>query len=109
MSAKSRGKHNRWRSLTVAFRISPQENEVLNRKVFLCGTTKQEFIINRLIADEPLQIVVNRLMISRLSERLDRLINLLENSQITDCDIEEIQYIIKLLLAVKAEEENLKE
>ncbi|MCD8089439.1 MAG: hypothetical protein LUD81_02240 [Clostridiales bacterium] len=48
-------------------------------------------------------------MINRLSERLDRLINLLENSQITDCDIEEIQYIAKLLLAVKAEEKNLKE
>ncbi len=106
MSAKSRDKHNHWRSLTVAFRISPQENKVLNRKVFLCGTTKQEYITNKLISDKPLQIVVNRLMINRLSERLDRLVNLLENSQITDCDVEEIQYIIKLLLAIKAEEKN---
>lgn len=106
MSAKAKDKHNRWRSLTVAFRISPQENEVLNRKIFLCGTTKQEYIINRLIADEPLQIVVNRMMINRLSERLDRLINLLENTQITDCDIEEIKYIVKLLLNIKAREKN---
>ncbi|MCD7854774.1 MAG: hypothetical protein LUG66_04050 [Clostridiales bacterium] len=105
MSAKSRDKHNRWRSLTVAFRISPQENEVLNRKIFLCGTTKQEYIINRLIADEPLQIVVNRMMINRLSKRLDRLVNLLENSQIIDCDIEEVKYIVKLLLDIKAREE----
>lgn len=106
MSAKAKDKHNRWRSLTVAFRISPQENEVLNRKIFLCGTTKQEYIINRLIADEPLQIVVNRMMINRLSERLDHLINLLENTQITDCDIEEIKYIVKLLLNIKAREKN---
>ena len=49
MSVKSMDGHNRWRSITVGFRMSPQENEMLNRKVALSGLTKQEYIIHRLL------------------------------------------------------------
>ena len=33
MSAKNVDKHNRFRSITVGFRVSPEENEELNRAV----------------------------------------------------------------------------
>ena len=36
----------RWR-LTVAFRMSPEENEDLNTRVQLSGLTKQDYLINR--------------------------------------------------------------
>ena len=41
-------KKGRWRSVTVAFRVSPEENEDLNTRVRLSGLTKQDYIIRRL-------------------------------------------------------------
>ena len=38
----------RWRNKVVAFRMSPEEDEVLEAKVKLSGLTKQEYIIRRL-------------------------------------------------------------
>ena len=43
MSAKSRDEHNRWRNITVGFRVSPEENEQLNEAVALSGLPKQEY------------------------------------------------------------------
>ena len=42
MSQKALDRHNRWRSKTVAFRMSPEENAQLATAVRLCGLTKQE-------------------------------------------------------------------
>lgn len=42
MSAKNCDHHNRWRNITVGFRVSPEENERLNRAVALSGLPKQE-------------------------------------------------------------------
>lgn len=52
MTAKARDQHNRWRSVTVAFRMSPEENEHLNHLVQLSGMTKQDYIIARLLQKE---------------------------------------------------------
>ena len=43
MSAKNRDNKNRWRNITVGFRVSPEENELINRAVALsgCGGTGQ--------------------------------------------------------------------
>ena len=43
MSAKNVDRHNRFRSITVGFRVSPEENEQLNRAVALSGLPKQEY------------------------------------------------------------------
>ena len=43
MSAKNLDKHNRFRSITVGFRVSPEEQEEINRAVSLSGLTKQEY------------------------------------------------------------------
>ena len=43
MSLKNRDEHNRWRNITVGFRVSPEENELLNRAVSLSGLPKQEY------------------------------------------------------------------
>ena len=37
MSQKKKDDKNRWRNLTVAFRVSPEENEELNMRVKLSG------------------------------------------------------------------------
>lgn len=47
MSAKNRDGKGRWRNLTIAFRISPEENEDLNMRVRLSGLTKQDYVCRR--------------------------------------------------------------
>lgn len=48
MSLKNRDEHNRWRNKTIAFRVSPEENEQIERYVKLSGLTKQDYITRRL-------------------------------------------------------------
>lgn len=47
MSAKNRDEKNRWRNITVGFRVSPEENEQLNIAVSLSGLPKQEYCYRR--------------------------------------------------------------
>lgn len=48
MSLKVYDGQGRWRNKTVAFRISPEEDEQLETAVRLSGLTKQDYIIRRL-------------------------------------------------------------
>lgn len=49
MSAKNLDNHNRWRNKTVAFRVSPEEADLLDTYVRLSGLTKQDYITWRLL------------------------------------------------------------
>lgn len=48
MSLKNKDEYNRWRNKTVAFRVSPEEWEQIERYVQLSGLTKQDYITRRL-------------------------------------------------------------
>ena len=52
MSRKVMGCCNRWRSKTVSFRMSPEEDALLDSMVRLSGMTKQDYIIARLLKFE---------------------------------------------------------
>ena len=49
MSAKNLDNHNRWRNRQVAFRVSPEEADLLDTYVRLSGLTKQDYITRRLL------------------------------------------------------------
>ena len=49
MSAKNLDNHNRWRNKTVAFRVSPEEDEQIETAVHISGLTKQGYITRRLM------------------------------------------------------------
>lgn len=49
MSLKNLDRHNRWRNKTVAFRVSPEEDEQIETAVWLSGLTKQDYITRRLL------------------------------------------------------------
>ena len=49
MSMKNLDTHNRWRNKTVAFRVSPEEDEQIETAVRLSGLTKQDYITRRLM------------------------------------------------------------
>lgn len=48
MSHKNLDKNGRLRSVIVSFRVSPEENKIINNLVKVSGMTKQDYIINRL-------------------------------------------------------------
>ena len=48
MSPKRLYAENRLRYITVGFRMTPEDNEDLNRRVRLSGFTKQDYITHRL-------------------------------------------------------------
>ena len=52
MSSKNVDKHNRFRSITVGFRVSPEEQEELNRAVALSGLPKQEYCYRKCMGRE---------------------------------------------------------
>ena len=48
MSLKNRDENNRWRNVPVAFRVSPEEDKLIETAVRLSGLTKQDYITRRL-------------------------------------------------------------
>ena len=56
MTAKTMDNHNRWRSKTVAFRMSPEEANQLDAFVQMSGLPKQDYLIQRALQRE---VVVN--------------------------------------------------
>ena len=52
MSAKNVDRNNRFRSITVGFRVSPEEQEELNRAVALSGLPKQEYCYRKCMERE---------------------------------------------------------
>ena len=52
MSEKNLDAHGRWRNVTVAFRVSPEEAKLIDAQVAMSGLTKQEYITRRLLNRE---------------------------------------------------------
>lgn len=59
----------RWRNKVVAFRMSPEEDTLLETKVRLSGLTKQEYIIRRL-TDREITVVGNPRVYKALREQM---------------------------------------
>ena len=83
MSEKNRDNKNRWRNVTIAFRMSPEENEELDLRVKLCGyQTRQEYIIESVLHQKvtavgnPLMLVQFRKQLKGIEEELKRLTTL---------------------------------
>ena len=80
MSQKNMDDKNRWRNVTIAFRISPEENEELNNRVKLCGfRTKQDFLIQSALHQKveakgnPLMLVQFRRNLQQIERELKRI------------------------------------
>ena len=49
MSAKALDAQGRWRNITVAFRVSPEEDSQIEALIRLSGLTKQDYIMKHLL------------------------------------------------------------
>lgn len=52
MSERVLDRNGRWRSVTVCFRASPEEVELINSQVKMSGLSKQSYIMNRHLRQE---------------------------------------------------------
>ncbi len=105
MTAKVRDQCNRWRSVTVTFRMSPEENEQLNHLAQLSGMTKQDYIIARLLQKE---IVVhgNPKVYKALKDRLEAVLEELRRLELGEKPSLEQQEEIELMANMMKEMEN---
>lgn len=83
MSEKNLDKHGRPRSKTVAFRMSPEEANLLDRFVAISGMTKQDYIISKL-SDTTVKVVPSSRMQKGMEEAM--LLIYRELLRITDAD-----------------------
>ena len=74
MSAKNIDNHNRWRSITVGFRVSPAENEQLNTAVALSGLPKQEYCYRKCM-NRDIVVQGNPKVYKALRDQLEKVLN----------------------------------
>lgn len=74
MSLKSLDKRGRWRSLTIAFHVSPEENASINTRVKLSGLTKQEYLIRR-SQEQEIVVVGNPRVYKALKEQIAEILS----------------------------------
>ena len=106
MSAKNVDRHNRFRSITVGFRVSPEENEQLNLAVALSGLPKQEYCywkcMNRDITVTPNPRIF-KMMTVHITAILKELQQLGEGENPSQELLEDIALITKMLNDMKEE------
>ena len=108
MSLKNRDEHNRWRNITVGFRVSTEENELLNKAVALSGLPKQEYCyrkcMNRDVVVQGNPRVYKALR-NQLAEVLAELQRIESGSEVDDELLNVIEMIADILGGLKEESE----
>lgn len=108
MSLKNRDEHNCWRNKTVAFRVSPEEWEQIERYVRLSGFTKQDYITRRLTDKEVIvqgNPRVFKALRNRLADVLSELQRIEASGEINDELLDLIEIIADILDGMKEENE----
>lgn len=102
MTAKNMDKHNRWRSRQVAFRLSPEEADLLDAKVRLSGLTKQDYIICRLLEKE-IVVMGNPKVYKALKHELAAILQELQRVEAGANLSDELLEIIRLIAEIMDE------
>lgn len=106
MSAKNVDKHNRYRNITVGFRVSPQEADKLNKVVALSSLTKQEYCYRRCM-ERDIVVQGNPKVYKALKINMESILSELErinsNSELSDELLDIIELIAVILDGMKGE------
>ena len=104
MSAKNLDKHNRFRSITVGFRVSPEENEQINKVVAISGLSKQEYCYRRCMQQDIVVHGGNPRVLKALRNNLAEVLTELKNKkEVTDEMLEIIRLITATLRELKGD------
>ncbi len=89
-------KQGRWRSKTVAFRVSPEEAALIDAKVRMSGLTKQEYIIRRL-HERAVTVYGNPRVYKALKNQMTDILTELKRIRTGDTVDEDLKEIIKTM------------
>lgn len=99
MSEKNLDRKQRWRNISVSFRVSPQEAATIDMMVKTSGMTKQDYCVKRLLCEDIIvhpNIRIQKYLREYLITLTDELKRLEHIEQSTDV-LENIKYIISLI------------
>lgn len=72
MSHKNTDRHGRWRNIDVNFRVSAEENHLINQMVALSGLTKREYLVRR-ATEQTITVVGNPRVYKALKNQMEQL------------------------------------
>ena len=110
MSAKNMDKQGRWRSVTVAFRVSPEEDMLIESAVRVSGLTKQDYIIRKLTDREVVvqgNPKVYRGLLLEMRAILDELRRILEGQTVNEDLLIRIDLITSVMIGMQKEDGSL--
>ena len=99
MSAKNRDNKNRWRNITVGFRVSPEENELINKAVALSGLPKQEYCYRRCL-NQDVVVQGNPRIFKALKTELATVLTELKRIEAGNGVDEELLNVIELIAVI---------
>ena len=109
MSAKNKDNKNRWRNITVGFRVSPEESEQINKAVRLSGLSKQDYITRRLLCQDVI-VQGNPRVYKALRNELAAVLAELQRNEAGNSVDDELLNVIELIAIIlgglKGEDEN---
>ena len=96
MSAKNVDRKNRFRSITVGFRVSPEEQEELNRVVALSGLSKQEYCYRKCMGREVV-VQPNPRVYKALKNQMAAIYEELKRLEALSPDNDELLYTLQVI------------
>ena len=108
MSAKCLDEQGRWRNKTVGFRVSPEEDAMIEVAVSLSGLTKQDYIMRKLTDREVVVMPSSRIYKALKSELAKVLVELERISQAGEVSkdlLDEIELINRTMNGLREDEE----
>ena len=110
MSAKNMDKQGRWRSVTVAFRVSPEEDMLIDSAVRVSGLTKQDYIIRKLTDREVVvqgNPKVYRGLLLEMRAIVDELRRIVEGQTVNEDLLTRIDLITSVMIGMQKEDGSL--
>ena len=99
MSAKVMDAHGRWRSITVGFRVSPEEDSQIETLVRLSGLTKQDYILNRLL-NRDVVVQGNPRVYKALRDQLAAVLAELQRIEAGENNSDELTDVIRMIAVI---------
>ena len=104
MSARNNDLQKRFRCYTKAFRVSPEENEIINRKIAVSGLTRQDYLCQSALTHN-VTIHGNPYVYVSLKREINHFIEMFKEYKLLDDipldEITVLEYILKIVISMK--------